>query len=83
VFSIYIEGNSPERNKQNHPMKTDEKRIKIKGRASTALKANSIMENLFGVLVGIPDMASKEKAALLRQVASIASNYAQDIESFN
>ena len=61
-------------------MKTDKKRIKIKNRASTAFRANALMNNLFGVLAGIPDMASNERADLLRQVAILAEDYAQDIE---
>lgn len=62
-------------------MKTDiQKRIKIKGRPSTAFKANCIMSNLFGVLAGIEDMASNERADLLRQVAILAESFARDIE---
>lgn len=65
-------------------MKTDiEKRIKIKFRPSTAFKANCVMNNLFGILAGIEDMTASEKADLIRQVAILADNYANDIESYN
>ena len=65
-------------------MKTDiEKRIKIKNRASTAFKANCLMNDLFGILAGIDDMTASEKADLIRQVAILADNYADDIEFYN
>lgn len=38
------------------------------------------MSNLFGVLAGIEDMASNERADLLRQVAILAESFARDIE---
>ena len=65
-------------------MKTNiEKRIKIKDRPSTALKANFLMNDLFGVLAGIDDITASERADLLRQVAILADNYANEIESYN
>jgi hypothetical protein len=65
-------------------MKTDiEKRIKIKNRASTAFKANCLMNDLLGVLAGIDDMTAGERADLIRQVAILADNYANEIESYN
>ena len=64
-------------------MKTDiEKRIRIKNRASTAFKANCLMNDLFGVLAGVDGMTASERADLLRQVSILADNYANDIESY-
>lgn len=56
------------------------KRIKIKNRASTAFKANSIMDNLFDTLTSIEGMSNKERADLLRQVSTLAQNWANEIE---
>ena len=56
------------------------KRIQIKNRATTAFKANGIMDNLFDTLTGIEGMTNKERAGLLRQVATLAENWANEIE---
>lgn len=65
-------------------MKTDiEKRIKIKDRPSTAFKANCLINELFGILAGIDDITASERADLIRQVAILANNYADDIEFYN
>lgn len=56
------------------------KRIKIKNRASTAFKANSLLDNLFDTLTGIEGMSNAERADLLRQVATLAENWANEVE---
>lgn len=56
------------------------KRITIKNRASTAFKANSLLDNLFDTLTGIEGMTNKERADLLRQVATLAENWANEVE---
>lgn len=56
------------------------KRITIKNRATTAFKANGIWDNLFDTLTGIEGITNKERAGLLRQVATLAENWANEIE---
>jgi hypothetical protein len=55
-------------------------RIKIKNQATTAFKANGLMNNLFDTLTGVEGMTNKERADLLRQVATLAENWANEVE---
>jgi hypothetical protein len=55
-------------------------KIVIKNHKSTAHKANLILNNLFDTLTGVEGMTNKERADLVRQVATLAHNWANEVE---